>query len=132
MINWLDNYLQKQNPVLQASPGLVRKVKPLVRFYEREMAAYALLQGIEYIQEECPYSSGASSIQYKEILNNLEGKSPGTKQYFYLGFLNAKEKGLFVPSKDIVNDPQNLCPGCGQMTHADGKCAFCRMLENSI
>ena len=52
-LNWLEGYLLKQNPVLEASPGLVRKVKPLMRFYEREMAAYALLRGIEYIEEEC-------------------------------------------------------------------------------
>ena len=129
-INWLDGYLLKQSPVLGASPGLVRKVKPLMRFYEREMAAYALLRGIEYIQEECPFSVGASSIHHKEILNQLEAKSPGAKQYFYLGFLKAKEKGFFNPSEDMVNDPQNICPTCGQMTHSPGQCSFCRMIEN--
>ena len=98
-INWLDGYLLKQSPVLEASPGLARKVKPLIRFYEREMAAYALLQGIEYIQEECPFSVGASSIHHKELLNQLEAKSPGAKQYFYLGFLKAKANGFFNPSK---------------------------------
>ncbi|MFC1996681.1 ATP-binding protein [Chloroflexota bacterium] len=129
-INWLENYLLKQSPVLEASPGLVRKTKPLMRFYEREMAAYALLRGIEYIQEECPFSLGASSIRYKEILNQLEIKSPGAKQYFYLGFLKAKDKGFFVSPEELVIDPQNICPTCGQMTHADGNCSFCRMLGN--
>jgi uncharacterized protein (TIGR00269 family) len=128
-INWLEGYLLKQSPVLEASPGLVRKVKPLMRFYEREMAAYGLLQGIEYIQEECPFSVGASSIQHKEILNQLEAQSPGAKQYFYLGFLKAKENGFFTPSAEAVDDPKNICPSCGQMTHSPGKCAFCRMME---
>lgn len=127
-INWLDRYLVKQSPVLEASPGLARKVKPLMRFYEREMAAYALLRGIDYIQEECPFSVGASSIHHKEILNQLEAKSPGAKQYFYLGFLKAKEKGFFNASDEAVNDPQNICPSCGQMTHSPGECAFCRMM----
>jgi len=131
-INWLDNYLLKQSPVLEASPGLARKVKPLVRFYEREMAAYALLCDIEYIQEECPFSVGASSIHYKEMLNQLEAKSPGAKQNFYLGFLKAKEKGFFNPSEDMVNDPQNICPSCGQMTHASGECVFCRMVGSGF
>ena len=82
-INWLDDYLLKQSPVLDAAPGLIRKVKPLIRFSEREMAAYTLIQGIDYIQQECPFSTNASSIQYKKILNQLEYNSPGTKQYFY-------------------------------------------------
>jgi len=129
-IHWLDGYLLKQNPVLEASPGLVRKVKPLMRFYEREMAAYALLRGIEYIQEECPYSAGAASIEYKEVLNQLEAKSPGAKQYFYLEFLKAKKNGFFNFPEEAVNDPQNICPSCGQITHSPGKCAFCRMVGN--
>lgn len=128
-VNWLENYMLKQNPVLEATPGLVRKVKPLIRFYEREMAAYALLLGIDYIQEECPFSVGASSIHYKEILNQMEAKSAGAKQYFYLGFLKAKERGFFSHTGGIENDPQNICPICGQMTHASGVCAFCRMIQ---
>lgn len=127
-LNWLDNYLLKQSPVLEASPGLVRKVKPLMRFYEREMAAYALLRGIEYIQEECPFSAGASSIRHKEILNQLEADSPGAKQYFYLGFLKAKERDFFNPPEEGNHDPQNICPSCGQMTHSPRECAFCRMV----
>ena len=119
----------KQNPVLEASPGLVRKVKPLIRFYEREMAAYALIQGIDYIQEECPFSVGATSIHYKEILNQLEAKSTGAKQYFYLGFLKAKERGFLSNTEDISEDPRNICPNCGQMTHAPGMCSFCRMIQ---
>jgi len=126
----LEGYLLKQSPVLEASPGLVRKVKPLMRFYEREMAAYALLRGIKYIQEECPYSAGASSIHHKEILNQLEANSPGAKQYFYLEFLKAKENGFFNFPEEAANDPQNICPSCGKMTHAPGECAFCRMVGN--
>ncbi len=129
-INWQEGYLLKQSPVLEASPGLARKVKPLMRFYEREMAAYALLRGIEYIQEECPFSVGAASIQHKEILNQLEANSPGAKQYFYLEFLRAKEKGFLNPAESVVDDPQNICPTCGQMTLLPGRCAFCRMINS--
>ena len=129
-LNWLDGYLEKQYPVLEGSPGLVRKVKPLIRFYEREMAAYAILRGIEYIQEECPFSIGAASIHYKEILNQLEARSPGAKQYFYLHFLQAKERGSIHFQKTEITDPKNICPTCGQQTHAIGECSFCRMVKN--
>jgi hypothetical protein len=50
----------RQSPVLPGTLGLVRKVKLLCRFYEREMAAYALLRGIEYIYEECPFAEGST------------------------------------------------------------------------
>jgi len=130
-INWREKYLQKQSPVLKESPGLVRKVKPLFRFYEREMAAYALLRGIEYIQEECPFSFGAASIHYKELLNQLEAKSPGAKQYFYLHFLRARENGLVQFQENETNDPQNICLNCGQLTHSQNICSFCKMLGRS-
>jgi tRNA(Ile)-lysidine synthase TilS/MesJ len=59
-LNWSVGYLARQGPVLEAGDGLVRKVKPFCRLYERETAAYTLLRGIEYIYDECPYATGAT------------------------------------------------------------------------
>lgn len=128
-MNWLPGYLARQWPVLEADqPGLVRKAKPLCRIYEREMAAYALLRGIEYIYEECPYAEGSKSIYYKEILNRLEADRPGAKLSFYLNFLQAKENGLFAMHADQQQRQLHTCPSCGQPTTAPGECAFCRMV----
>ena len=85
---WNGGYLVRQAPVLPADkPGLARKVKPFCRLYERETAAYALVRGIEYIYDECPFAEGSTSIAHKEILNQMEKDSPGTKLQFYLNFL---------------------------------------------
>ena len=46
------------------------------RFYEREMTAYCVARGIEYIYEECPFAEGSQSIYYKEFLNQLETARP--------------------------------------------------------
>ncbi len=128
-LNWLGGYLQRQSPVLEADhSGLVRKAKPLCRFYEREMAAYALLRGIEYIYEECPHSVGAKSIYYKELLNRLEADRPGAKLHFYLSFLQAKENGLFAPPEIETQDLKS-CVSCGQPTTAGELCSFCRLVE---
>src|SRR5512135_3138114 len=94
-LQWSTEYLSRHFPVLPEAPGMARTVKPLCRFYEREMTAYALLRGIEYIYEECPYALGSTSIYYKEILNQLENARPGTKLTFYLRFLEARHEGLF-------------------------------------
>lgn len=127
-LSWVGSYLIRQGPVLEADrPGLARKVKPLCRMYEREMAAYALLRGIPYIQEECPLAEGSTSIYYKELLNKLEADRPGAKLSFYLSFLQARRAGLFSSSVDERADFVHICPECGQPTSAPGLCVFCRM-----
>ena len=131
-LNWLGSYLVHQSPVLEADkPGLVRKVKPLCRMYEREMAAYALLRNIHYIQEECPFATDSTSIYHKELLNKLESDRPGAKLNFYLSFLRVKSNGLFSPSADDLADLLHSCPDCGQPTSAPGLCAFCRMFDTN-
>jgi len=106
----------------------VRKVKPLCRIYEREMLAYALLRGVEYICDECPFSIGSTSIYYKHMLNKLESDRPGAKQSFYLSFLEARKSGLFTEREEIQADLHS-CPNCGQPTSAPGLCTFCRMMS---
>lgn len=127
-LSWEGDYLLRQGPVLPGSQGLARKVKPLCRFYEREMTAYALLRGIEYIYEECPFAEGATSIYYKEVLNQLETARPGAKLTFYLRFLEARKNGLF---REVEETPAYLhpCERCGQLTSAPGLCSFCRLIE---
>lgn len=128
-LNWIPGYLVRQWPVLESHhPGLARKVKPLCRIYEREMAAYAVLRGIEYVYEECPHSVGSKTIYYKELLNKLEMDQPGAKLSFYLSFLQAKENGLFAQQADPDFERLHTCPSCGQPTSNDGECTFCRMI----
>jgi len=126
-INWAVGYLARQGPVLEeTADGLVRKAKPFCRFYERETAAYALLRGIEYIYDECPYAEGATSIYYKELLNQMEEVRPGMKLSFYLSFLRAKKSGLFVQESAIAKSKLVNCSTCGQPTTAPDQCAYCR------
>jgi uncharacterized protein (TIGR00269 family) len=127
-LTWTGEYLLRQGPVLLGTVGLARKVKPLCRIYEREMLAYVLLRGIEYIYEECPYSTGSTSIYYKQLLNNLENDRPGAKLSFYLSFLKARKSGLFAKREEIQAE-LHLCSNCGQPTSAPGICSFCRMMS---
>jgi uncharacterized protein (TIGR00269 family) len=128
-LRWQTGYLARQAPVLPSThPRLARKAKPFFRFYERETAAYTLLRGIDYIYDECPYAKGATTILYKELLNQLEARSRGAKQQFYLSFLKARaEQGLF--QRDAQELELGECQRCGQPTTAPGLCAFCRLWE---
>ena len=133
-LNWSSEYLLRQGPVLPAADGLARKVKPLCRFYEREMTAYCVARGIEYIYEECPFAEGSKSIYYKELLNQLETTRPGAKLTFYLRFLEARKSGELFIEKDIEQAHLHPCEKCGQPTSASGLCSFCRTMEkvNSV
>jgi tRNA(Ile)-lysidine synthase TilS/MesJ len=57
--------------------GFVAKCRPLYRLSEYETAAYAFLSGIDIHVAPCPYSKGASFTRRKELMNRLEGESPG-------------------------------------------------------
>jgi uncharacterized protein (TIGR00269 family) len=127
-LSWAGEYLLRQGPVLPETTGLARKAKPLFRIYEREMLAYALLRGIEYIYDECPFSDGSTSIYYKQLLNRLEIDRPGAKQAFYLSFLEARKSGLFA-ERESLQAELHLCTNCGQPTSAPGLCSFCRMMS---
>lgn len=134
-LHWEASYLARQAPVLPSThPRLARKVKPLVRMYERDSAAYALVRGIDYIYDECPYSVGAKSIFFKKLLNQVENLSTGAKSQFYLQFLKAKRQGrLAFPRTEVSADPEasgtllHDCDQCGQPTSSVGLCAFCRL-----
>lgn len=135
-LHWKAGYLARQAPVLDERQGLARKVKPLVRCYERESAAYALLRGIDYIYDECPFSKGATTNFYKELLNDLEMRSPAAKQQFYLHFLQARDSGQirFEASDQSTVEGEaepllRICTRCGQPTVAQDVCAFCRLWE---
>jgi uncharacterized protein (TIGR00269 family) len=127
-LHWQTGYLARQAPVLEERDGLARKVKPLVRIYEREAAAYVLVRGIDYIYEECPFARGATTNFYKELLNELELNSPGAKQQFYLEFLKARKAEAVAFAHESEAD-LHPCERCGQPTTAGNMCAFCRLWE---
>ncbi|MGZ4149823.1 MAG: ATP-binding protein [Actinomycetota bacterium] len=120
-LRWNTEYIARQSPVLPAKEGMVKKVKPLHRLSELETAAYAFLRGIDYVVEECPLVAGNTQLRYKEAMNAIEARSPGTKAQFFLGYL---ERGmpLFAKEDVAVLSP---CERCGQPTTGT-YCAFCR------
>jgi uncharacterized protein (TIGR00269 family) len=127
-LHWQAGYLARQAPVLQEQSGLARKVKPFVRLYERETAAYALVRDIDYIYDECPFARGSTTNFCKELLNRLELNSPGTKQQFYLLFLESRDSGR-VRFAEAEPGELHPCRRCGQPTTAGELCAFCRLWE---
>lgn len=131
VLGWQVDFLRRQTPFIPQKEGLIPKAKPFCRFYERETAAYAILANIEYIEEECPFSEGSTTIHNKELLNHLENTRAGTKLSFYLKFLNAKKELFSEINDDKIKGDLNPCPTCGQPTPKPGNCTFCRMVTRS-
>jgi uncharacterized protein (TIGR00269 family) len=128
-LRWDVEYLARQTPVLEAGDGFPRKAKPLVRLSERETAAWCILRGIDYVIEECPMAAGNRHLQYKELLNALEEKSPGSKAAFYSGFLDRMSPLL---ADDRRRDVLHRCVHCDSPTGGESEvCAFCRLVERT-
>jgi len=125
VLHWQTDALSRQSPALPSThPKLVRRVKPLYRLSERETAAYAYLQRIDYIVEECPFADGATSITHKETLSRMEEASPGAKHTFLFGFLDRAQPAFARAAGVALVE----CTRCGQVT-TGAICAFCKVVD---
>lgn len=74
-------------------------------------------------------AAGNRHLRYKETLNDLEERSPGTKAVFYLQFL---EKMLPL-LESVAEEERSLvgtCTRCGAPSTAE-ICAFCKLVERA-
>ncbi len=133
-LRWDVEYLARQLPVLPARNGFPKKVKPLIRLTEREMAAWCIVRGIDYIVDECPMAAGNKHLAYKAALNAIETESPGSKAAFYLNFLEnmAPVLAAAVVSGSSASGSESLhaCSSCGAPTTGD-ICAFCNIVTKA-
>lgn len=113
-------------PIL--SKFFVRKVKPLRKIYEEEVAIYAHLIGYEFQTTDCQYLRHFPSLRAKirEYLYKLEKEKPGT-------LLNLIERIDSVLSKYVnhyVNYPElPRCTICGEPTaYGRNYCMACELL----
>ncbi len=139
VLRWQTPMMERQSPVLPADGELAKKVKPLYRLGEREMAAYCVIKGLDYIVEECPLVAGNTVLRYKEALNELEQHSPGTKAQFLFGFLDRVRDEHFS-GHTAGDDGIVACSECGMPTSPptgahegqQARCAFCRTRDRVL
>ncbi|MEJ5364272.1 MAG: ATP-binding protein [Desulfosoma sp.] len=115
-------YIEKQSPYLPSvHPKLPEKIKPLYRVSADEIRTYCRVEGIAYVEGACPLSRGATSHMFKEALDMLEGKMPGTKRDFLFAYLDAR-------SAPKVVDDFGTCDRCGEPCYGT-RCSVCALLE---
>ncbi len=127
LMNFVNGDMQKLarlGPHKKTQPGLVPRMFPLRVIPEKEVALYAIAKNIEYHDGECPYSTRALRGVFREIIDDLEYKNPGTRH----SILNSYD-GIKDPLLDKYPPAElNKCSRCGEPTSQD-ICKACMLKE---
>lgn len=118
--------LARLGPHLHLQPGLIPRIMPLRWIPEKENAIYALLQGIDFYESRCPYSTEAMRGTFKDIVYLLETKNPGTRHSILHSFDSIKE----ILRKQFPPADLKLCNLCSEPT-TQSHCQSCQ-LKNTI
>lgn len=105
--------------------GMVRRFLPLRRIPEKEVMLYAILKGIRFDSSWCPYYSRAQRNTFRDIVDILEEKSPGTK-FAMLRFLDRVQPYLTSGNPD---HEIGICSRCGKPS-SSAICPICAADEN--
>ena len=116
--------LARLSPHVRIQPGLIPRIHPLRQIPEKETYLYAIINEIPFSDKECPYWSAALRNEYRDIIDELESRSPGTR-HSILSSYDAIKPLLIekYPQKDL-----GKCK-CGEPSPS-GKCMACKMLED--
>jgi uncharacterized protein (TIGR00269 family) len=115
--------LARLGPHIKVQPGLIPRIQPLRLVPENETYLYALLKSLPFSDDVCPYADSALRNEYREIVNKLEDKHPGTKHSIVASYDSIR------PLLMEAYPPAELgrCP-CGEPTN-NQKCMSCALLE---
>jgi len=112
-------------PVEYGASGL-KKIKPLMEIYEKELVIYAIQMNIPFQAEECPYKDESIRSAFRSHLNNLENIHPGIKYNAYNSILKIAKKIKYT--NDVINREHSRCSVCNRESSGD-ICSVCRTLN---
>lgn len=115
LMNFVNGDLKKLarlGPHLKIQPGLIPRILPLRTIPEKETMLYAILKKLEFYEGECPYSTRALRGVFRNIIDDLEYRNPGTKHSILNSYDTIKDVLLekFPPAE------LNKCKICGEPT----------------
>jgi len=108
---------------IEEYPGFIPRVKPLRYIPERDITFYAYLKGFPFYEVECPYVRASLRDELRFILNDIEGRHPGTKYAIVRAVDKLSALGVKVKVK------VKSCKYCGEPTTRD-VCRACELLES--
>ncbi len=111
--------IARMAPHKKEIPGLVRRVVPLRRLPEKEVLLYAMIKGIGFDSGWCPYYAQAQRNLFRNIVDMIEEKYPGSKLAM-TRFQDIIQEKL----TDGMKSPVNRCRICGEPT-TNEICSVC-------
>ena len=130
LMNFVNGDMQKLarlGPHKKVQPGLVPRVLPLCTIPEKEVALYAIIKNIDFHDAECPYSTRALRGDFRDIIDNLEFKNPGTRHSILNSYGGIKDMLLEkYPPAEL-----NKCLECGEPT-AQELCKACLLKDRIL
>lgn len=115
--------LYRLGPGYSPRQGFVPRIKPLREIPEKEIALYALTNGIKVHLGVCPYASGIH-MEIRDFLNKLEANHPNSK-FMTLRMFEQIKPHLAVAVPDFE---MRKCENCGEPTSAK-LCKTCELLR---
>jgi uncharacterized protein (TIGR00269 family) len=116
--------LARMGPHTRVQKGLIPRIQPLRAIPEKEVYIFSMLKGLDIHNAECPYSERAFRGKFRDILNNLESTSPGTKH----GILSTYDSIQPALQKTYTAAELGKCDDCGEPTLSE-ICKSCILLE---
>ncbi len=111
---------------LMEDDKFVPRIRPLMRSPEKEVAVYALIDGIDLDFKECPYARHAFRAHVREQLNETEERYPGTKFKVVNSFLSLQK--ALKDSTPNQSGSMNYCRVCNEPSGQE-LCKFCEMVK---
>lgn len=110
---------------INESRFFIQRIKPLYLCTEKEVTAYAFMNGILKGLNECPNVGLSYRAQVRDTLNDMENKFPGTKYSIVNSFLQTLP---LLKEKFKSSSPINPCAKCNEPCSND-ICNACFYLE---
>lgn len=110
------------------SHNFIQRIKPLYLCTEKEVTAYAFLNGILKEFNECPNVAKSYRAQVRDMLNDIENKFPGTKYSIVNSFLQTLP---LLKEKFKSSAPVSQCAKCSEPCSND-ICNACFYLEKVV
>ena len=117
--------LARLGPHEKVQPGLIPRFLPLRMIPEKEALLYAIVSGLEYWDGECPYWKEALRNQYRDIVDQLEDRSPGAR-YSILSSYDTLKPMLY---REYPQSKLHICE-CGEPT-VGSRCKSCELVADA-
>jgi uncharacterized protein (TIGR00269 family) len=118
--------LARLGPHLTAQPGLIPRRMPLRTIPEKEVYLYAMVSGLTWHDQECPYAAQGQRTLYRDILARMEDARPGTRH----AMLKTLDTLRPLLGDLAQTGPVGSCSDCAQPT-SGSRCQACRLADEA-